>query len=71
MSAGHLSSRLPASAPNPHSGRAIAELGDAGGDPPGLVAGGQLGRRASSRFILAIDVGERLPVGVADDENAL
>ena len=39
-----------------------------GGDAPGLVAGEQIGRRAPSRLVLEIDVGERLPVGVADDE---
>jgi hypothetical protein len=33
-----------------------------------VVAGEQLGRRAAARLVLAIDVGERLPVGVADDE---
>ena len=44
------------------------QRGDVGGDAPGLVAGEQLRRRAASRFILEIDVGERLPVVVADDE---
>jgi hypothetical protein len=33
------------------------------------VAGEQLGRRTSSRLLLLeIEVGQRLPVGVADDE---
>ena len=37
-------------------------LRPAGGDPPSLVAGEQLGRRASSRLFLEIDVGQRLAV---------
>jgi hypothetical protein len=36
---------------------------------PGLVAGEELGRRAATRLLLEIDVGERLVAGVADDEN--
>ena len=36
-------------------------------DPPGLVAGEQLRRRAPPRLLLKIDVSQRLPVGVADD----
>jgi hypothetical protein len=35
---------------------------------PGLVAGEQLGRRAASRLILEVNVGERLAAVVADDE---
>jgi hypothetical protein len=46
----------------------LRQLGDVGGAAPGLVAGEELGRRSPSRLILEIDVGERLPVGVADDE---
>jgi hypothetical protein len=42
--------------------------GDVGGDAPGLIAGKQVRRRAPSGLILEIDVGERLPVGVADNE---
>ena len=42
----------------------LRQLGDVGGDAPGLVAGEELGRRPSPRFILAIDVGQCLPVGV-------
>ena len=34
----------------------------------GLVAGEQLGCRASAGLLLEIDVGKRLPTGVADDE---
>jgi hypothetical protein len=33
-----------------------------------LVAGEEFDRRPPSRLLLAIDVSERLPVGVADDE---
>jgi hypothetical protein len=46
----------------------LRQLGDVRGDAPGLVAGEQLGRRPPCRLLLEIDVGERLPVGVADDE---
>src|SRR4029077_2921287 len=45
----------------------LRQLG-VGSDPPRLVAGEQLGCRASARLLLEIDVGNRLPVGVADDE---
>ena len=41
---------------------------DVGGDPSGLVAGEEMRRRPSSRLLLEIHVGERLTVGVADDE---
>jgi hypothetical protein len=44
------------------------QLGDVGGDAPRLVAGEQLGRCASPRLLLEVDVGERLPIGVADDK---
>jgi hypothetical protein len=46
----------------------LRQLGDIGCDPPGLVAGEQMRRRPPSRLLLAIDVSERLPVGVADNE---
>jgi hypothetical protein len=39
-----------------------------GSNAPRLVAGEELGRRAPPRLVLEIDVGERLPVVVADDE---
>ena len=39
-------------------------LRPAGGDPPSLVAGEQLARRASSRLFLEIDVGQRLAVAI-------
>jgi hypothetical protein len=44
------------------------QLGDVGCNPLHLVAGEQLGCGLPARLILEIDVGERLPVGVADDE---
>ena len=43
-------------------------LGDVGGDALGLVAGERMSSRATPRLIFEIDVVERLPVGVADDE---
>jgi hypothetical protein len=36
--------------------------------PPGLVASHQSRRRSPSRLLLEIDVGERLPLVIADDE---
>ena len=49
----------------------LRQLGDVGGDAPGLVAGQQTGSRSPPLLLLEIDVGERLPVGVADDEAGL
>ena len=46
----------------------LSQLGKVHRHPPGPVAGKQLGRRAPSRLILEIDIGQRLPVVVADDE---
>jgi hypothetical protein len=46
----------------------ILQLGEDRRYPPRLVLGEQLGGRAASRLPLEIDVSERLPVGVADDE---
>jgi len=46
----------------------LRQLGDVCGDAPRLVAGEQLGRRAASRLILEVNVGERLAAVVADDE---
>jgi hypothetical protein len=46
----------------------LRQLGDVGGNAPGLVAGEEMRRRPPSRLLLAIDVSERLPVGVADDK---
>ena len=53
---------------DPRLPQQLRQLGDVGGDAPGLVAGEQMSRRAPSRLLLEVDVGERLPVGVADDE---
>jgi hypothetical protein len=46
----------------------LRQLGDVHGDALGLVAGEEVRRRAASRLLLEIDIGERLPVGVADGE---
>ena len=46
----------------------LRQRGDVGGDPSRFVAGEQLGCRASAGLLLEIDVGKRLPTGVADDE---
>ena len=53
---------------DPRLPQPLRQLGDVGGDAPRLVAGEQLRRCAAARLLLEIDVGERLPVGVADDE---
>jgi hypothetical protein len=45
----------------------LRQLGDVRRDPPRLVFGEQLGRRALSRFTLIIDVSELLAVAVAHD----
>ena len=60
-------SRRSERAPEPK--RKSRQLGDVGGDAPGLVAREEFGRRPPSRLLLAIDVSERLPVGVADNEG--
>jgi hypothetical protein len=55
---------LPDDAGNRLTGSALQQLrqlGDVGGDASGLVAGQQLRRRAPSRLILEIDVGEFCP----------
>ena len=36
--------------------------------PPRVGAGQEVGRRASARLLLVVDVGERLPVVITDDE---
>jgi hypothetical protein len=38
----------------------LRQLGDVGGDAPGLVAGEEMRRRAASRLLLEIDAGQRL-----------
>ena len=45
----------------------IRQLGDVHRDPPRFVTGHQMRRRAPSRLILKVDVGERVAVDVADD----
>jgi hypothetical protein len=47
--------------------RSLGGVGDMR-NPPCFVAGEEVRRRPPSRLLLAIDVSERLPVGVADDE---
>ena len=47
----------------------VSRLGDVGGYAPRLVAGEEVRSRAPSRLLLAIDVSEGLPVGVADNEG--
>jgi len=49
----------------------LRQLGDVHGDAPRLVAGEQVRCRAPPRLLLEIDIGERLPVGVADDEAGI
>jgi hypothetical protein len=44
------------------------QLGEVRRHPPGLVAGEEVRRRATAGLVLEVDVGERLPVGIADDE---
>jgi hypothetical protein len=46
----------------------LRKLSNVGGDAAGLVAGEQVRDRAPSRFLLEIDIGERMAVGVMDDE---
>jgi hypothetical protein len=40
----------------------LRQLGDVGGDAPGLVVGEQTGSRPSARFILEIDVASACPL---------
>ena len=47
----------------------LGQLGDVGGDAPRFVAGEEVRRRTSSRLPLEIDVSERLPISIADDEG--
>ena len=49
----------------------LRQLGNIQGYAPGLVSRHQSRRRSPARLILEIDVSERVPVGVADDEAAL
>ena len=45
----------------------LREFGDVGGDPPGLVVGQQVSRRAPAQLLLEVEVGERVPAVVPDD----
>ena len=57
---------------DPRLPQQLRQLGDVGGDAPGVVAGEEVRRRAASRLlfenrrkrVFEIDVRERLPVGV-------
>jgi hypothetical protein len=49
----------------------VRQLRDIGGDAPGLVAGEQMCRRAPSRLLLEIDVGERLAGVILHDETGI
>jgi hypothetical protein len=53
----------------PTAAQQLQQLGDVGGDAPGLVAGEQVRRRSPSRLLREIDVGECLAVVVTDDES--
>ena len=44
------------------------QLGDVGSDPPRLVARQQLCRRSPAGLLLEIDVRQRLPASIVDDE---
>ncbi len=46
----------------------VKAAGEVRRHPPRLVPGEQLRRRAPAGFILEIEIAERLPVRVADDE---
>ena len=46
----------------------LRQLGDVGRDPPRLVRVSRMRRRAPAGLLLEIDVGERVPVVVPDDE---
>jgi hypothetical protein len=47
------------------------QLGDVGGDAAGFVLGEQIGGSAASRLFLKIDVGQCMPVLVADAEAGI
>jgi hypothetical protein len=53
----------------PRFGRAIAGAWRVDGDTSRLIAREQMRRRSPSRLVLEIDVGECLPIAVADDET--
>lgn len=47
----------------------VGKLGDVHRNAPRFVLGHELGRRAPAGLFLVIDIGQRLPVGVIDDET--
>src|SRR5581483_2592574 len=47
----------------------VRQLGDIRRDAPRLVLGHELGSRSPAGLLLVIDIRQRLPVGVADDET--
>ena len=49
----------------------LRRLGDVGGDAPGLIAGKQIGGRATAGITLEIYLGERVLVLVADNETGV
>jgi hypothetical protein len=51
---------------DPRLPQQLRQLGDVGGDAPGLVAGEQLRRCAAARLLLEIGVGECLAIGAVD-----
>jgi hypothetical protein len=50
---------------SPHQ---LRQLGDVRRDPADFVACQELRRGTSAGFILAMDISERLPIAVSDDE---
>jgi hypothetical protein len=46
----------------------LRQLGDVGGHAPRFIAGEEMRRRAMLQLPLEIDVSERLPISIADDE---
>jgi len=49
----------------------LRQLGEVHRHPPRLVLGEQLGRWSSAGLLLEIEIAERLPGAVADDEAAV
>jgi hypothetical protein len=49
----------------------LRQLGDIGGDAPRFVAGQQLRGRSTAWLVLEVDVRQRLPVVITDDETGV
>jgi hypothetical protein len=47
----------------------VRQLRKVHGDPPGLVLREPLGDRTPAWLVVEVEIAERLPVGVADDEG--